>query len=60
MTQVLRAGAGHGVRFDANQGTPMKEWCALAPDLALPWLPLASEALAFARPPARPRLAERT
>ena len=42
-------GAGHGARFDANKGTPMKEWFALAPDSALPWLPLASEALAFAR-----------
>jgi hypothetical protein len=42
-------GAGHGVRFDANKGTPMTEWFALAPDSALPWLPLASEALAFAR-----------
>jgi hypothetical protein len=42
-------GAGHGARFDANKGTPMKEWFALAPDSALPWLALASEALAFAR-----------
>ena len=40
---------GDGVRFDANKGTPMKEWFALAPDSSLPWLPLASEALAFAR-----------
>ena len=42
-------GFGRGARFDANKGTPMKEWFALAPDSALPWLPLASEALAFAR-----------
>lgn len=41
--------AGHGTRFDANKGTPMKEWLALNPDSALPWLPLAQQALAFAR-----------
>ena len=45
---------GHGARFDANKGTPMKEWFALAPTSALPWLPLAREALAFARAAARP------
>ena len=47
----------HGARFDANKGTPMKEWFALAPESALPWLPLACEALAFARTsaPAKPR-----
>jgi hypothetical protein len=41
-------GAGEGVRFDANKGTPMKEWFALAPESALDWRPLADEALAFA------------
>jgi hypothetical protein len=41
--------AGEGVRFDANKGTPMKEWFSLDPDSALPWLPLAREALDFAR-----------
>ena len=24
--------AGHGVRFDANKGTPMKEWFSLDPE----------------------------
>ena len=41
--------AGAGVRFDANKGTPMKEWLSLDPDSGLPWLPLAREALDFAR-----------
>jgi hypothetical protein len=41
--------AGHGRRFDANKGTPMREWCSLDPESGLPWLPLAAEALAFAR-----------
>jgi len=41
--------AGAGVRFDANKGTPMKEWFSLDPESDLPWLPLAREALDFAR-----------
>src|ERR1700761_6338390 len=41
--------AGHGGRFDANKGTPMTEWFSLDPDSALPWPPLAREALDFAR-----------
>ena len=41
--------AGEGVRFDANKGTPMKEWFSLDPDSGVPWLPLAQEALDFAR-----------
>jgi hypothetical protein len=41
-------GAGEGVRFDANKGTPMKEWFSLDPQSRLPWLPLAREALDFA------------
>jgi hypothetical protein len=41
--------AGEGVRFDANKGTPMKEWFSLDPESGLPWLPLAHEALDFAR-----------
>jgi hypothetical protein len=45
--------AGHGDRFDANKGTPMKEWFSLDPESGLPWRPLALEALEFARP-ARP------
>ncbi len=46
----------HGERFDANKGTPMKEWFSLDPEAALPWPPLAHEALDFARSPDnRPR-----
>jgi len=45
---------GAGVRFDANKGTPMKEWLSLGPDSALAWLPLAREALDFARSTGRP------
>lgn len=41
--------AGEGVHFDANKGTPMKEWLSLDPDSGLDWLPLATEALEFAR-----------
>jgi hypothetical protein len=41
--------AGEGVRFDANKGTPMKEWFSLDPESELPWVPLAREALDFAR-----------
>ena len=40
---------GHGERFDANKGTPMKDWFILAPDSALSWPALAKEALDFAR-----------
>jgi hypothetical protein len=40
---------GEGVRFDANKGTPMREWFSLAPESDLPWLPLAKEALDFAQ-----------
>jgi hypothetical protein len=40
---------GHGERFDANKGTPMREWFALASGDGMPWSPLAREALAFAR-----------
>lgn len=41
--------AGEGVHFDANKGTPMREWLALDPGSGQPWLPLANEALDFAR-----------
>ena len=41
--------AGHGERFDANKGTPMKEWLSLDPDSELAWSPLTREALDFAR-----------
>jgi hypothetical protein len=40
---------GHGARFDANKGTPMKEWFSLDPGSDLAWPPLAREALDFAR-----------
>ena len=47
--------AGHGQRFDANKGTPMKEWFSLDPGSALPWPPLAREALDFAMTAAHQR-----
>jgi hypothetical protein len=40
---------GAGVRFDANKGTPMKEWFSLDPSSDHDWLRLADEALDFAR-----------
>ena len=40
---------GHGKRFDANKGTPMKEWFSLDPESGLAWPPLAREALDYAR-----------
>jgi hypothetical protein len=46
--------AGEGVHFDANKGTPMREWLSLDPRSALPWLPLATEALDYARSARRP------
>ncbi len=46
--------AGHGVRFDANKGTPMREWLSLAPESDQDWLPLAREALGFAGGAVRP------
>ncbi|HET6500069.1 MAG TPA: MmcQ/YjbR family DNA-binding protein [Amycolatopsis sp.] len=39
--------AGEGIRFDANKGTPMKEWFALDPDSPLSWSELATEARTF-------------
>ena len=43
--------AGHGAHFDANKGTPMRQWFAADPDpaCALSWSDLAAEALACAR-----------
>ncbi|GAB2992378.1 hypothetical protein LWP59_33555 [Amycolatopsis acidiphila] len=41
--------AGEGVRFDADKGTPMKEWLSLAPGSTMAWLPLAREAHDFVR-----------
>src|SRR5262245_24196563 len=45
VTELVASGAGS--HFDANKGTPMKEWFTLAPDSALPWSPLAQEALTY-------------
>src|SRR5436309_2847018 len=39
--------AGDGEHFDANKGTPMKEWLALSPESALDWSSLTRQALAF-------------
>lgn len=39
--------AGEGVRFDANKGTPMKEWLSLDDASTLDWVALSREALAF-------------
>jgi len=41
---------GHGVRFDANTGRPMKEWLSVDPASAADWEALAAEALAFVAP----------
>ena len=41
--------AGEGLNFDANKGTPMREWLSLEPGSGLAWRPLAGEALDFAR-----------
>ena len=38
-------GGGHGDRFDANKGTPMKEWLTLAEPSGLSWSELSREAL---------------
>ena len=38
-----------GTRFDANKGTPMREWLSLDEDSGLAWPLLAREALDFAR-----------
>lgn len=39
--------AGEGVRFDANKGTPMREWLAVDPDSTRLWSSLARESLAY-------------
>jgi hypothetical protein len=41
--------AGDGVAFDANKGTPMREWLSLDPASPRDWRELATEALEFAR-----------
>ena len=40
--------AGHGGHFDANKGTPMREWFTANPESAITWSDLAAEALACA------------
>ena len=47
VTALIRS--GNGVAFDANKGTPMREWLSLDPGSDLDWLALATEALDFAR-----------
>jgi hypothetical protein len=42
--------SGVGVRFDANRGTPMKEWLSLDPASTLDWPALAQEAMDFVGP----------
>jgi hypothetical protein len=41
--------AGEGAAFDANKGTPMREWLSVDVRSKLDWLSLATEALDFAR-----------
>jgi hypothetical protein len=41
--------SGNGAAFDANKGTPMREWLSVDPGSDLNWLALATEALDFAR-----------
>ena len=36
-----------GVRFDANKGTPMKEWLSLSETSRLDWERLSGEAFGF-------------
>ena len=52
VTALIRS--GNGIAFDANKGTPMREWLSLDPDSDLNWLSLATEALDFARGPGAP------
>ncbi|HLH99432.1 MAG TPA: TfoX/Sxy family protein [Acidimicrobiales bacterium] len=40
---------GDAVRFDANKGTPMKEWAVIHVEDPAVWAALADEALAFVR-----------
>ena len=41
--------AGAGTAFDANKGTPMREWVSVSAGSRLDWRTLAEEALVFAR-----------
>jgi hypothetical protein len=40
--------SGHGDRFDANKGTPMKEWLAVDPAAKVDWAVIVREALVYA------------
>jgi hypothetical protein len=42
-------GAGEGVHFDANKGTPMTEWLSLDQGSPEDWSRLAQEALTYVR-----------
>jgi hypothetical protein len=42
--------AGEGIHFDANKGTPMKEWFTLNEPSELSWSALSREALDHAAP----------
>jgi hypothetical protein len=42
--------SGDGVRFDANKGTPMKEWLRLDPTSRIEWEAIAREAMLFVSP----------
>jgi hypothetical protein len=42
--------SGDGARFDANKGTPMKEWLSLDAGSTIDWQELAREGLAFVTP----------
>lgn len=41
--------SGHGTRFDAGKGKPMREWFVLSPESSKQWLALAREAFDFVR-----------
>jgi hypothetical protein len=45
--------AGDGAVFDANKGTPMREWVGVDPGSRLDWTSLAAEALEFAQSASR-------
>jgi hypothetical protein len=45
--------AGHGRRFDAGKGRPMREWFALASTSRQAWMPLAQEAFDFVQEASR-------
>jgi hypothetical protein len=44
---------GHGRRFDAGKGKPMREWFVLASTSRQAWMPLAQEAFDFVQEASR-------